>query len=505
MRRALILLVVLAGCSDESYLVVTVTARPAVHDASTLSVTLSNETASRTDTLEINNHSFPLTFSVSAPGRTGTLGVSVAALDSSMNEVGAGSVMTTVDAKTASLRLDSTDFVVNSDPAMDQFLASGDYEAAGFQLAPSADGTWIATFRDNCNGGTACNILGRKLDARGVPVTTTIGGGEAGQFVLTTTPADTGAYPAAASNGQDTIVLWDYYTDAMTHGIACRALDSTGNAPAAQATITTDNADVVSVTPLSNGNFAASWQIYGPNTIRTIIVKPDCTTVTAQPFTTSVAQGTTEGPFHSTVAANGSNVMYAWIVDGDVHIRPGTNSGPTGNDTTLLTHTMQYSARIARLAPFGTGFAVVVRWGAPDYMGPGKIEMFQISPTGTVVGTPTLITDQSLSDFTSGIQSFGVATSATGELLVAWHQCDMQGTAGTCDVLGRFVSPAGSPDGAVFTIPTTTIGDQTGPSVIALGGAMPGAFAVAWTDESHQPPDPQGKAVRARIVYPPGS
>src|SRR5690348_15378111 len=115
MRRALILLVVLAGCSDESYLVVTVTARPAVHDASTLSVTLSNETASRTDTLAINSHSFPLTFSVSAPGRMGTLGVSVAALDSNMLEVGAGSVMTTVDAKSASLQLDSTDFVVNSD------------------------------------------------------------------------------------------------------------------------------------------------------------------------------------------------------------------------------------------------------------------------------------------------------------------------------------------------------------------------------------------------------
>jgi hypothetical protein len=387
---------------------------------------------------------------------------------------------------------------------MDQFLASGDYEAAGLQLASSADGSWLVSFRDNCNQSAMCNIFGRKFDQNGVPLTTATAG-NANQFVLSTTLTMDSAFPAAASNGMQMLALWDY-TDTVGggHGVACRYLDVTGAAGAGQLGITTDPADVVAATPLSNGNFAVSWQIYTPTPkVRSIIVKPDCTTLTAGAVDVSTVVGTVDGPHRSHAAASGSTLMYAWIVDGDVHIRPGTNTGPTGTDITLLMKTTQYEARMARIAATASGYALAVRWANPTFMGPGKIELFQVSPTGMISAPPTVITDQSLSDFASGSQSFGIASRGDGAVLVAWHQCDAQATAGSCDVLGRLVDPTGQTVGDVFPLATTTVGDQTGPSVAAIQGAPDGPFAVAWTDESHTAPDTQGKAVRARVFYPP--
>jgi hypothetical protein len=502
MTRALIVVGVLAGCGGD-YLVVKVDARPAVHDAAQLAITLDNAGTMTTDMLQLGSHKFPLSFSISAPGRSGAVDITVEAQDHDGLPVGRGTVSTTLSRRSANVMLDSTDFVVNSDVAMDQFLAFSDPDAAGLQLASNSDGTWLVSFRDNCNQTAMCNIFGRKLDANGVPVATATGG-NANQFVLSTTLTMDRAFPAAASNGMQTIALWNF-TDTVGggHGVACRSIDASGTASAGQLAVTSDAADVVSATALSNGSFAVSWQIGSPApTLRSIIVKPDCTTLTAGPVAVSTATGV-DGPWRGHVAASGDTVMYAWILDGEVHIRTGANTGPTGTDTTLLTKTMQYEARIARIAATATGYVVAVRWANPTLMGPGKIELFQVSPTGTLAGPPTLITDQSLSDFASGSQSFGVAVRGDGTALVAWHQCNGGATSGSCDVLGRFVDATGQTVGDVFPVATTTQGDQTGPSVAAIQGAPDGPFAVAWTDESHAVPDTQGKAVRARIIYTP--
>jgi len=498
----------LAACSEDSYVVVTVSARPAVQTATSLQITLANAGSMRTDTRALGSHAFPVTFSMSAPGRTGEVDITVEADDANMLPVGLGTATTTVGAKTATVMLDTTDFVVNTEYAMDQFLAEGDYEAAGLQLAGASDGSWIAGFRDNCNGGTACDIYGRKFDVNGTPQSTVLGAGM-NQFVASTDQTESGAYPAVASNGANTLVFWDF-TDptAMTSGVACRSIDSTGASAADQVTISTDAADVVTATALSDGNFAVTWQIYSPsNAVRTVNVKSDCTPISA-PVTASTTVGTLEGPAHSHVASNASAnaVMYSWIVDngmgGDVHVRPGTNNGPSGGDITVLSHTTDYVAAMARLTSMGTGFALVVRWVNPNTTGPGKIELFQLDSAGAIQGGANLITDQSLSDFTSGDQSFGVATRSDGAILVAWHVCDASGTAGTCDVYGQMVRPDGTLSGTNFMIPTTTTGDQTGPSVIAPTMTAPEAFVVAWTDQSQTPPDTQGMAVRARILYP---
>ena len=151
-----------------------------------------------------------------------------------------------------------------------------------------------------------------------------------------------------------------------------------------------------------------------------------------------------------------------------------------------------------RVAPWGTGFAVVVRWSSMMSTGPGKIELYKISSTGAIMGTPTLITDKSGSDFASD-KAFGVATRSDNSMMIVWHQCT--NSVDMCDVYGRFTDPMGTPTGEPFVMSTTTIGDQLNPSVAGL----PEGFVAAWNDKSGGEPDSSGFAVRARIIYPPGS
>jgi hypothetical protein len=493
--RALWIMLLVAGCTDDKYLVVTVNAKPAVQGADSLVVTLTNTGTSRMDTLPLGGHAFPVTFSVTTPGRTGELDIKVEAQTADMAVVGSGSGSLTIGATDASVTLDSTDFVVNTDYAMDQFL-NQDYETSGFQLSSTTDGHWTAGFRDSCNAG-ACTIFGRTFDQDGKPATTAAAAGT-NAYAFSSTLTQQGSMPAVAASGNSTLAFWDYAdTVGTAQGVACRSIDPTGNLISGQLSVSTDTADTVGATALSNGNVAVTWQIYSPNlAIRSVIVKPDCTTL-GPVNTVSTTVGTLTGPHRATAAANGSAVLYAWLQDGDVHVRLGNNANLTGNDTTLITHQGTLEVQAVRVAPMGSGFAVALRWADNTGTGPGKIELYQVSSTGTLVGTAQLVTVQSLSDFASGEQSFGIATNPAGRTLLAWHVCDAAGT--TCDVFGRLAKSDGTLDGAVFGIPTTTDGDQTGPSVAPL----PTGFAVAWTDTSHVAPDTQGSAVRARILYPP--
>ena len=493
--RALWIMLLVAGCADDKYLIVTVDAKPAVQGADSLVVTLTNSGTSRMDTLPLGGHTFPVTFSVTTPGRSGELDIKVEAQTTDMTVVGSGSGSLTIGAADASVMLDSTDFVVNTDYAMDQFL-NQDYETSGFQLASTADGHWTAGFRDSCNAG-ACTVFGRGFDHTGKPQSTAAAAGT-NAFAFSSTLTTQGSMPAVAASGSSILAFWDY-TDTVgtATGVACRSIDSSGNLIAGQLSVSTDAADTVGAAHLSNDNVAVTWQIYSPNAaIRSVIVKPDCTTL-GPVVTVSTTVGTLTGPHRAAAASNGTAVLYAWIQDGDVHTRMGNNAGLTGNDTLLVPHTGTLETKAVRVAPMGTGFAVAVRWADNSGTGPGKIELYQVSATGMAVGGAQLVTDKSQSDFASGEQSFGIATNPAGRTLIAWHICDTSGT--TCDVFGRLVHADGTMDGEVFGIPTTTDGDQTGPSVAAL----PDGFAVAWTDTSHVAPDTQGSAVRARILYPP--
>jgi hypothetical protein len=157
-----------------------------------------------------------------------------------------------------------------------------------------------------------------------------------------------------------------------------------------------------------------------------------------------------------------------------------------------------------RAVPLGAGFAIIVRWSTVGgtTTGPGRLELYRVTNTATIMGSPVLVSTRSGSDFESR-EGFGVAPRTDdGSFLVVWHTCLDKGDGNGCGVFGRLFRATGDPAGDEFGLASTVINDQTRPSAAALPS---GAFAVAWTDRSLAPPDTSGSAVRARIIYPAGA
>lgn len=492
---------VLPACSEEAtYLVVTVDRRAAVHDAETLKVTLSNAGTMLTKELPIDDAMFPVTFSLSAPGRSGALTISVDALDGDGTLVGRGSGDTNLEEMTAAVTLDSADFVVNSERANDQFLTT-DYEAVGFQLSAISTGQWLATYRDEC---TTCNIFGRRFDENGLPVFSDLAAGDI-SFNINTMLTTTGAMPATASTNDTTLVVWDYTQSGGTNrGIHCRAISAAGAGATAEIEVAgpTENSDVVSVTGLSNGNFAIAWGLFQSTyTVRTAIVTNQCALV----GTVVTASDTGFSAQRPSLAANNNVILYAWKNPpvttptpnaGGVRIRTAQLSGAfNGPETLLVANTASLEAEHVRVSKWGSGFAVAVRWTGPTQDDPGKIEVYRTTSAGQQMGSPILITDQSRSDFSSN-KGFSIAERPDGALMVVWHVCESG--PGLCDVFGRILRPTGAPVGDPFLIPTSSASDQINPSVVALQDS----FVAAWNDASGEAPDKSGTAVRARILYP---
>jgi hypothetical protein len=257
-------------------------------------------------------------------------------------------------------------------------------------------------------------------------------------------------------------------------------------------------ADAVTAAPLlfQASWFVVTWQSFTTTqVIRSMIVSALCEPMTT-PVTVSIATGTS-GARRSHVAASDFGVLYAWIVDGSVHARFGTENGMLAATESVLiarTATQQVEhVRVVRWAPEGR-YAIAVRWASTTGQGPGKIEVYPLMGNGAL-GPPTLITDASGSDFAS-VKAFGIAARYDGLLMIVWHACPSG--PGTCDVFGRYVAATGDPLDAPFIVSTATAADQTNPSVAVVDNS----FVIAWTDASGVAPDPSGSAVRARIMLP---
>jgi hypothetical protein len=393
--------------------------------------------------------------------------------------------------------LETTDFVVNTDYAEDQF-PSNYYAAHGSQIAAAADGTWAVVYSDRCNFGVPCHMMARRFDSSGRALTSRVAASTNG-FPVSNLLTDASSTPAVAIAGTTTAAVWDFADQQSTLvGVSCRSLDAMGGALADERTLATDpGTDEVTIAPLSNSNFVATWSALITNrVVRSAIVKPDCTLLGGVATVSTVP-----GADRVAVAASGSpsKVMYAWWLNGDVHVRLADNVNAFSTaDAVFLPKTTTDAIEFVRVAPFGTGFAVLVRWiSLASATGPGRIDLYRTNLAGAVLGAPILVTTRTGTDLESSEQ-FGVATRLDGVMMVVWHSCFNNGDGAGCGVFGRAFRPDGSPLGDEFTIPTTTQGNQINPSVAAL----PDAFVVTWKDDSGQPPDVSGSAVRARIVYP---
>jgi len=500
---AVLALGALGACaSAEHYVIVTIDAPPTVRGAKSITVALANAGTTRLDTLVLGTQAFPVTFSISAPGRDGALELAVDATDAAGLVVGHGTATTTVSAPTADVELDATDFVVNTDYADDQF-PSDDFEANGFQLAALPDGTWTAVFRDSCIA-LSCNIFGRRFDATGAPVQTEAAAGS-NAFPLTTELTSPSSTPAVASSATTTLVIWDF-DDAvgMTSGIACRSLDAAGRANPEQIRVATEPSDVASIAALDNGDFVASWTMFpddNDTVIRAVILHPDCTPA-SEVQTVSSFPGT---GFRGAVTASADRVLFTWIVNGEIHSRMAATTGLFDTDETVLvprTDTDEVvHARPTAVA--GGGFVVAVRWAGVDADAPtGRIELIRLDPAGGPLGPPVVVTARSSND-NDNAESFGIASRPDASMLLAWHTCAALGDASRCGVFGRIMRAPGETGleavGDSFVIPTTIDGDQMRPSVVGL----PAGFVAMWADASDRPPDLAGLSVRARVLRAP--
>lgn len=501
LRTLWLLPLALAGCSsDERYIVVTVNARAAVHDVDLLRVTLSNAGSMRTEDIPLGSASFPATFSISPEERTGELGLAIEAFDRDGMLVARGTALGSIDAAAAEVLVEPTDFVVNTDYAQDQESVNY-FAASGLQLAAMPNGTWISAYNTACS--TPCNVFARRFDPTGRPATSAIAAGTGGFPISTKLTSSLYGTPGVAANANNILIAWTY-RDAVattpTYGIECRGLDANGAATSAQVQVAADTfPNVVAVTALPTGNFALAWDgaVGTDDLIRTAVVRPDCTPVAAP--TAASPTGTATIPSRGHVAANASNILYAWFLSGSIRVRAARLDGTyVAADSELLAKTATEQVEHIRLAPFGTGFAAVVRWAQLTTPGPGRIDLYRVSSTGSLMGPPIPVSTRSGADFDSK-QAFGVATGRDGSLLVVWHACLDKGDGSGCGVFGRLIRPTGEPAGPEFVIPTTTMGDQELPSAVALPD---GSFAVTWTDGSMAAPDTSGTAVRARIIYP---
>jgi hypothetical protein len=498
--------------SHAGFLLVTVDARPAVHDAASITVTLANAGTMRTDTLMLGGKAFPVTFSVSTPGRTGDLAIAVDASDASGLVIGHGSAMTTVAAASAEVMLDSTDFVVNTDYAGDQF-PTDDFQgpATGFQLAALHDGTWTTVFRDDCKMQSACNVFARRFDRAGKPVTTQAAAGT-NAFVVTASATTDVTTPAIASSQDATIAMWNASdpVDATASTVACRTIDASGRLGANQVVVAAEAGFTPSVAAIDGGNFAAIWRTEITtatdilDTIHMTLVKPDCTPVGA---VLKLDQGAKTADFvhRDSVASSAGQVLFAWITNGDLRTTVMSSGGTQSPVTTLIPQTPTLEVEHARVAAVpGGGFVIAVSWTLKTGTGAGRVDLFRVDTAGKLAGDPVRVTDQSDGD-PFNAEGFGLASRSDGSMMIAWHVCNSTGD--SCALSGRMFQLPADPGTApfpvtdAFAIPTTTGGSDKRASVVGL----PDAFAVVWSDSSMKPPDTSGQAVRARIIYPPGS
>jgi len=389
----------LAACKDSTkYTVVTVNPRPSVHGPTQLKITLADESTSQTDNLSLDGRSLPATFSVSSTaGASGDYTISIDATDETGALVARGASTATFGDAEASVMLDGADFVVNTNFAMNQLLTQN-FVAAGFQAAATTDNHFTITYREDCD--SPCNMFGRRFDATGLPLASTLAAGTNG-FSVSTELTSFFTSPAVAASGTSTVALWNFDDDTTsTQGIACRSIDANGASPGSQIAIAADvSSQVVSAAPLSNGNFAVTWTAFltPVDVIRAAVIKPDCSIVSTPVSVSPAAMSA----FASTVSTNGPSTIYGYKIGTAYHVRIANPVNTfTTSDGILLTPAAGDDIVAVRFAPLGTGWLAAVRLDqASNTTGPGRIEYYKVSSTGALMGSPTVVTMNAGSDF----------------------------------------------------------------------------------------------------------
>ncbi|HTJ47089.1 MAG TPA: hypothetical protein VL463_33535 [Kofleriaceae bacterium] len=501
MKRALIALACGAACGrGVTVTVVTVDARPSVHAAATLSVEVANASSSFSQDFDLHGHAFPATFSVETPGRSGDLAITARAKDDAGAIVGIGTAAATIvdnDESDVALLLDPADFAVNTQIAGAQRTVF--YTSTGArQITASLDGNFTVAWSDDCGSLARCDVWGRRFDKTGASVATAIAAGTS-QFNINRTSVF--GTDAALATGPDGTVLglWTTY-DEVNGGpgdILCSAIAPDGSAATpAEVTLSDGGApDHVGVAAFKD-QFLVVWQELRKSdnapSIQLRFVDKTCAPLSGA---LTLASSTTSAPDTPAIATSldGTEAAIVWRVGTSIRGRFVTGSSALGVDTQVIGGGND-ALWGPELTAMKGGYALVYGAKSADALPNGGYVLHRVKQGGGDLGIETVISATAPDIFSVA----SVTRRADDALAVAWHDCDTHGDGTGCGVFAQLVRSTGLAVGAPIVMDTTTTGDQTDPSIIAL----PDAFAAVWTDGSMVPPDQSMTGIRARVLYP---
>jgi hypothetical protein len=512
MRRLLLVIAVVAGCSEPvTITVVRVEARPAVRDVDRLDVTFANGNATISESFAVAGRRFPLSFSVETPGRRGVLAMTARALDDDGQLAALGSAEAVIvpggDAS-ATMVLEPADFGVNTRVAGSQRLAWTN-AAAGVQVAAAPDGTFTIGFTDDCGELLRCDLWGRRFDARATPVETEIEASDA-QFNINRT-AVFGNDPAMAVAPDGTLLAaWTTFDEVLAAtitptggpGRTVETIVSTGNDPGDPAAVA-----------LPDGRYLVVWSevdaVSSERVIRGRMLGPtgfpavNPETNTTGVFTISTSSGgSPDRPVVARLAGDTLETAIVWRAGTSILARFTTAQGrlAPGGQIEVIRYANLHDVWSPQVAATPDG-RFVIGWAHRTFGGEaddGEIVARKVSsPAATPLGADARL-GRGLPDSAS---RFGLATS-DGPMVATWHACNVQGDDSNCGIRLRVFRSNGLAVGDDAIVNTTTTGNQVTPSIAWLGPAGDGGFAITWTDDSRVRPDTAETGIRARVVYP---
>ncbi|HUH03109.1 MAG TPA: hypothetical protein VML75_14030 [Kofleriaceae bacterium] len=498
--------VALSACGGDevTVVVVTVQARPSVEAFDELHITASNGAASIQTTFSVSGRDLPLSFSITPEGRDGVLVVDARGEDAQGILRGIGRAQTTIATGARvdlELQLDPADFVVNSSIAGNQRLTFVN-EGAGRQLAAGPDGSLLAGFVNDCATLGRCDIFARRFDADGRPLTNGISM-DSGEFIANLSD-EIGDVTAVAVGPTGMYLAWETFTD--VRGVA---LDANGAHLGFAETVLSNSDEFpgsTSLATLGSGDYLAVWGQGFTGEIRGRLIGAD-----GVPRTNPVTNDALDFPI-STIASSdgrvpsvaptgtGQGFVAAWRTASDVRGRFFDSTGAPLSASEVSLANYASGARVFGPQVAWSGGAAMVAWGVRDASTPGlergafALQSFD-PPNGAAAG-PVAYLSQSTPDISSVPD---IAALPNGLVGVAWHNCTSDGDGSGCGVFFQLVRPTGLPIGEPTIVNTTTLNDQVGPSIAAVGA---GSFAIVWTDGSQTEPDTSQTAIRGRLIYP---
>ncbi|MBK9035157.1 MAG: hypothetical protein IPL61_28485 [Myxococcales bacterium] len=496
---AVVAAALLCACGgDEQIVVVHLQARPAVTGVTQLSVVLANASSTQTESFAVSGRSFPLSFSVQTPGRTGDLTIDVVAEDGAGLARGVGGAVIPIgDARVdADVMLEANDFVVNTTYVGSQDLAFR-IDGGGRQLSVAPDGVFTIGWSDTCQIVGRCDVFGRRFAPTGVPVDSVIAAGD-GQFNINQTDGETGYEPSLASDRTgNTVAAWTTFGELYAVVLSADGDHVTGTETAIT-TMTSPGTPAVAALP--DGRFVVAWTDDGMTAGQTVVKARvlganglpvnNPVTNTTDAFVVSTTIRTTDETPAVVALGTGSALAFAWRDGASLRGRfYGVGGTPTGGtDLLLAMHTgdVVNAPQLATLA----GDAVLLYRHATASS--SQLILRRYTAAGAGVGTPVIVTD----DVETGPPALAIAGADVG---VGWSACTTASDGDGCGVWFRHYDANLAPLTDALPVNTTTVGDQEEPSI----GWLPDrSVAVTWSDGSATAPDRDASAVRARIIYP---